>query len=673
MPLPATPFLFQRCTVHWCPPQRLDLVEHVREGRLQLVQAGNFGPMFYGLADDPTVERWFVGQPLQGIAANLDYARDLIAGVQAHGARYVGTMSMSWHYGDHDAQKGLWEAWPRLWTADLLGEPPCDDPAEAMQRRDGGLRHWPIEGRPYRTYSGCYANPTWRAILRAMIRQAVDLGVDGFNVHHGFENLCDCEHCRAWLWPRLQRQFSDEELTAAFGTAGADAADSLLTVREACPAPLRQAVAQELERASAHLRKECFDDLFVDYARSLKPDLLLAQWYHKYDFKPRDERSLLPPDLWARDESYIWYSQGGQKGVTWFDHGWLADMGLPARFLHAACGGRPFVINKYDWQRWRLSIAEMAAHGGAGLAVHWAPHGEDDRAAGAEERYASRVFRYHRFLADHEELFAGARTYSEVALVYPRRGEVAGDPGCTDALRRIGTILENHHFLFDIVLDEQITERADRYDALVLAGVTRLSPAEVAFLRLWLERDGRVLAAGDIGTLREDGRPRSESPLHEDKAAGLEHLPALDWAPDRVEVEPGLTLPCYPPPERDPLGEEVLSRLDSLLEGRWLQTDAPWFVHVRAWRTAGGERLCLHWVNYRQVENLDDEVPLEQGPFTATVRLPGGSRAQRIEWLDPEEDKAEELAFQREAGSVEFRVERLVVYGIAVVHLKEGA
>lgn len=40
---------------HWVVPQRLDLVEHVRRGRLQVVQTGTFGPQFYGLADDPEV------------------------------------------------------------------------------------------------------------------------------------------------------------------------------------------------------------------------------------------------------------------------------------------------------------------------------------------------------------------------------------------------------------------------------------------------------------------------------------------------------------------------------------------------------------------------------------------------------------------------------------------
>ena len=54
-------FWFNRMAEHWTVPQRLDLVEHVRRGRVQLVQMGTYGPMFYGLADDAEVERSWAG------------------------------------------------------------------------------------------------------------------------------------------------------------------------------------------------------------------------------------------------------------------------------------------------------------------------------------------------------------------------------------------------------------------------------------------------------------------------------------------------------------------------------------------------------------------------------------------------------------------------------------
>lgn len=350
-------FWFNRMTEHWVVPQRLDLVDHVRRAGLQVVQTGTFGPQFYGLADDPEVERQWAGMPLVGVRANLEYMAELIPRLQEAGARVVGQMSMSWHYGDHEEGKGLFGVWERIWKDELPGPAPCDDPALAQQRMEGGaLRHWPIEGRPYRTYSGCMCNPHWLATLKAMLARAIELGVDGINVHHNFEHLCACAYCREYLGRWLGERFANGELNALFGTADLTELEAI-TPQAGCPPELKQRFELEVQRAAQHRRKEAFDEVFVEYGCSLKPDLLLAQWYHKYNFRPHDERSLLTADLWARDEDFIWYSQGAHKGMSALHHGYLADMGLLARFIYAAGGGRPFVVNKYDYRRWRLSIS----------------------------------------------------------------------------------------------------------------------------------------------------------------------------------------------------------------------------------------------------------------------------------------------------------------------------
>ena len=96
-------------------------------------------------------------------------------------------------------------------------------------------------------------------------------------------------------------------------------------------------------------------------------------------------------------------------------------------------------------------------------------------------------------------------------------------------------------------------------------------------------------------------------------------------------------------------------------------------VRVRAWRTKGGQRICVHWINYRQVENLDDEVPIEQGPFDVTLRIPTGARVHRLQGLDPEDgETSENLDFHQEGSEIRFTVQQLIVYGIAVVHLKDA-
>ncbi|MBI2504686.1 MAG: hypothetical protein HYW07_15810 [Candidatus Latescibacteria bacterium] len=439
----TTPFWFNRMVEYWGIPLHLDLVEHTRRARLQVLQIGDFGPMFYGLADDPHVDRHWVAMPLVGVRENLAYVAELFPRLHEAGARIVAQLSLSWNYGDHETRKGLWSSWENIWTPDLLGPAPCASPGEAMEQVAGGaLRSWPIPDRPYRTYSGCCCNPHWRAMLQAMVHQALSLGVDGFMAHHNFTSFCRCSYCRARILPVLGEKFSDAELKTLYGSADLAQVEDLLAPLATCPAPLRQRWDLEVQRDVHLRRKELFDELFLDFARARKPDLLLSQWYHKYDFGPNDERSLLPTPLWARDEDYIWYSQGGHKGRSAIAKGYLADMGLPSRFTHAAGNGRPFIINKYDSRRLRLSIAEAAAHGGASLAYHLP---EISEAGIGRDEYYGPIIRYHRFLAERDALYHPARPYSQLALVYPRRAELEAEAESLDALKRLGRLLEDDH------------------------------------------------------------------------------------------------------------------------------------------------------------------------------------------------------------------------------------
>ena len=698
-------FWFNRMVEHWSIPQRLDLVEHVRRADLQVVQAGTFGPMFYGLADDPEVARSWVGMPLLGVRENLAYAAELIPKLKEAGARVVGQMSMSWNYGDHEKGQGLFGVWGRIWTDDILGSMPCADVSLGLQRfADGSLRRWPIAGRPYLAYSGCMCNPNWLAMLKSMVRKAIELGLDGFNVHHNFENFCHCCYCQDYLWRRLPEEFTNEELQKIFGlqnltdietrqhAPGREQDDpstgvfvkSLLYPQPECPTELRQRFELALKRATNLRRKEAFDEIFVEYGRSLKPELLLAQWYHKYDFRPYDERSLLPGALWAKDEDYIWYSQGAYKGMSFIEHGYLADMGLPARFIYAASGGKPFVINKYDSRRWRLSIAEAAANHGAALAVHWGHEGDSNFAL---EDYYGPVIRYQRFLADHAPLLHPARPWSQVALVYPRRSELEAEMDCLDALKRLGRLLENEHLLFDIILDEQLLERAGDYAALILPEVKRLSLEEVDLLRSFVEKGGRLDFTGDTGKYCLDGRPYADSPLSDWQTPPAEgeyagrtavgkgavlYIPEGPWESNSVEIKEGVRFSVYPPLEEDTFGQAFLAELNDLIEVSFLKTNAPWFVRVRAWQPKQREALVLHWVNYRQDEDTSIEVPFPVGPLEVECAVPPGYKVEKVEWFYPEMGTTTVLPHENSNSRIRFTIPTLIVYGLSVLHLEGG-
>ena len=252
--------------------------------------------------------------------------------------------------------------------------------------------------------------------------------------------------------------------------------------------------------------------------------------------------------------------------MSFIKHGYLADMGMPARFIYAAGGGRPFVINKYDFRRLRLSIAEAAANHGAALAYHW---GYDENPDFAVEDYYGPVIRYQSFLADHESLLHPAQPWAQIGLVYPRRAELEDEANCLEPLKRIGRLLEDRHLLFDIILDEQLLECAANYDTLILPEVKRLSPEEGAHLKQFVEEGGKLVIAGDTGTYQVDGQPHLESLLAgwETQGGGSEkgskservcYIPRGEWEPDSVEVQAGVQLPVYPFIENDLFGQDFL-------------------------------------------------------------------------------------------------------------------
>ena len=679
-----------RIVEHWTLPTAAQVVDHVRRARIQLVQVGNFGVDFYSLVGDENIVPSWSGMPLPSAQANLDLAAEVISQIQAAGANVTGQLSTTMHFGNHEEGLGLFgDKWEQLWTDDLLGTPPCASAEEVLQRNaDGSLRWRSIEGRPYRTYRGCMSNPKWLAALKAMVRKGIEVGLDGFNATHHYESLCHCQHCTEYARVYLRTRLTDEETERIFGVSDLELVPDVHAAVPDCAAADAARLKLVLAQASDLKRKESFDEVFIEHGRSLKPGLLLAQWNHKYDFRPHDERCLLPVDLWARGEDYIWYSQGPSKAITSLAQGYLADMGLPSRFMYAAGGGRPFVINKYDYKRWRIWAAEAMAHHGTALAFHAGPPRLDQEESVniAPEDYYGPVIRYQRFMFHHEELLHPATPWSQIALVYPKRAEMQTEMDCLDALKRLGQHLEDGHWFFDIILDEQLIERADDYDVLVLPEIRRLTAAEGEILKRFVHDGGHLVFTDMSGGCDADGSPH-EQPLleawrgappegsigHVERSGSGSSLYLHDgpWTPETVPIK-GIPqeMPIYPKLEDDDFGQRFLEELEALCGPPWLATDAPWFVRVRAWWPQGVDAVVIHWINYQQDEEAVIEIPLPVGPLRAECQIPDGSEVERVEWHYPEMREPVVLEHECAGGNVRFTIPRLIVYGMSVLCLR---
>jgi hypothetical protein len=210
-------------------------------------------------------------------------------------------------------------------------------------------------------------------------------------------------------------------------------------------------------RFSQISNKAVFDEVFVRYGRSLKPDLIVAQWNHLGNFSQieGDERCLLPAELWGRDETYLWYSTGGLANYTDLKNQVLGDATLQARYIRGAFDDRPFTLGKYEGTRIRAAIAELAANGGAPMGFYTAFTNPVARLE---------IIRYYQFLKRFDAIYRGNLPHSEIALLFPRRMAHEGKVAAVESFRKLGQVLLDAHVLFDVWPDDQFPdERAARY------------------------------------------------------------------------------------------------------------------------------------------------------------------------------------------------------------------
>ncbi len=465
--------LFTRLIAHWAEYGDPDYLKFVEEARPEVCQMGFYGGHFYSLAHTPQYKGYPAHFPVQGLAECGKWFAERNAALHQRGAKVVGHFNVTFLVGEPDGKegpRGFFKFYRDLWDEKELGPRPVADPLALLARNADGT---PMASKNYsignmREFTACLNNPHWRAVLKAWAKRGLERGVDGYIINYFYRHNCLCEHCQAGFRSHLAERFTPEQLRTRFAIADPKAHRFTEIVGWHNPkesTPLRR----EMLRWSQMACKRAFDEVFVQYARSLKPGLLLGQWNHLGDFNQinGDERCLLPGDLWGRDEDYLWYSTGGAANFTDLAAGILGECTLQARYIRGAFDNKPFTLGKYESTRIRVAIAELAANGGA-------PMGFYTRFKDPEAR--REIVRYYRFLEKHDAIYRGNRSHAEVLLLYPRRRVHEGDVAAVEAFRRLGKKLLDRHVLFDVLPDDRLTS-ARRAGYRVVLDVK--SPAEL--------------------------------------------------------------------------------------------------------------------------------------------------------------------------------------------------
>ncbi len=553
---------------------------------------------------------------MQGTKECGDFFARLNREIHARGPRVVGHFNMTFILGDPEKKAGFFEWYDKGWDEAGFGPKPCANPEDMLQRDASGklitTHSYKIGGWP--EYHGCLNNPKWRACLKAMVKSAVDRGVDGLIANYFYRRDCMCEFCVGGFREHLAANYSATELSARFGIE--DIKSHHFTEIPSWHDP-KQSNPYKMAalRWSQIALKEAFDDVLLRYGRTLKPDLLIAQWNHLGSFHAisGDERCAMPGELWGRGEDYLWYSTGNAACQTDLANGDLGDGTLQLRYIRGAFGAKPFLLGKYEQTRVRATIAEGIANGGAGMGFY----ARFKEPAGREA-----LATYFRFAREHRDFYHGAQPSAELLLLYPRSAVHAGDLASLDRFRTLGRRLVREGFAFDVLPDDMVSAEALRdRTALAWCDETNVSPAAKKTLGNF---KGSYLSVFDAG-LPDD---------------------AKDWKQKELarvtRREGGPTV--------------VISTLDKPAE----------------------KRRFIHLVNYNREEppagaprtgrGPQDEKPLRVENLRVELPLPDGVRVKAVRLHSPDADVSTgPIPCEQTAGTARFSVPLMLVYSVAEI------
>jgi hypothetical protein len=442
-----------RLIAHWAgyaDPGYLSFVDDVKP---EVVQVGFYGAHFWSLADTPFGGGYPANFPVRGHRECGEWFARLNNELHRRGVKVVGHMNVKFLIGDPDSPegpRGFFRFYRDQWDENVLGPKPVPDALDLLEKDKVGK---PISEKGYgiggmREYWACLNNPHWRQVLKAWVRYGIAQGLDGFISNYFYRHDCHCPYCVTGFRKYLRERFSAADLKQRFAITNLDTHefDEIVAWHEpAKSTPLRR----EMLRFSQVANKRAFDEVFVQFGRSLKPDLIVAQWNHLGEFSQisGDERCLLPGELWGKDEDYLWYSTGGSP-ATDIAAGVLGEATLQARYIRGAFDDKPYTLGKYESVRVRAAIAELAANGGAPMGFYTAFEDPEAR---------REIVRYYNFLRRYESLYRANHPYAEVLLLYPRSRVHEGDLAAVARFKELGKRLLDAHVLFDVLPDDRAT------------------------------------------------------------------------------------------------------------------------------------------------------------------------------------------------------------------------
>ena len=667
----ADPTRFLTMLGNWRGAEKPGFLDYIDQINPEAIQIGFFGPQCYSLIETEQFDKIFGPPPARGTQPALEGWQKIIDEAHRRKRKVIGQFAFTLFWGDETEGNGLFEYYDRHWNRQRLGPRPGKKLVDMMQVLPTG---GPVIGPdPKQTRLalgrgnipnryGCFNNPDWRALCKAMVKAAIDTGIDGLMTVFNFRYTCHCSHCQESFRAYLKQQYPADELKRRFGISELE--KHPFEIIPGFTSPDWSPLAIEAHRWTDLSLQRAWNEVFVEYGRSLKKDLILGAWYHCHWLQPGfepstnlikgDERVTLPLPQCATGDSYLWYCFGTNAIRARPEQGSLGDSALESKYMFALTGGRPFIPNKYDAQRPRLTMVEGPAFGGICRGMHW-PNGPGP--------HVPMYRQYYGFLRRNADFYHPVESYAEAALILPRKASFHGDVSVLDPIQALGRGLLAGHVLFDVVADEAVTlEKLARYRLVLCPHVRYLDDPQLADLLDYVKKGGALYAIGELGSRRFDGDRRPKAAM---EPFGRQSAQPTKMGDGKFWRQPvPADLQKYLKTVRNGTRWTALTSLDVKLS----EVDTSWKVHVNAFHQPQRRRIVLHLLNYdyAETQGIEVEPAAFAPPASVRLQLPAGAAARQIRFLTPEADPVE-LPVAGKTGIAAFETPKFYVYGVAII------
>ena len=365
------------------------------------------------------------------------------------------------------------------------------------------------------------------------------------------------------------------------------------------------------------------------YARSLRPDILM-------ECNPGGVGGTVYPPI---DHGRL--LQGGE--AYWVESGRVGYRKgqLVSRILNYKIG-RAMNNMTFDYTLTPLEMAESMAFNFDCLGcICWFEYAKIVCMPGETEPFSPLLTGYIRFFHQRRDLLRGARVVADVAVLRSFPSQVFGGPKYYQLTHRAENLLVENHGCFQVIYDHQLADLS-RYRALVLAGCVALGDEQVAEIRQFVARGGRLCVIGPLATHDRWMMAREKPALEDLPAAAIVRVTENgDWL-EAIQQACG--------------GEFSLS-IQTVSGGKPVRPIAGLCAELTEQQGRG----LVHLVNYRSDGPIRD--------VAVSLRLPRDRRVERVTLASPDHNADRSVPFEQQGGVVRFTVPELRIYEIAAVDL----